>query len=153
MTLDVPSTPAADLRLRRFRPLWASKEVDASPALAYLRPAQMVELSPADAERLGVADGEHVEVRQNGHAIGGRAVIRAAVPAGSVFVAEGISDNPGNLLTGLEVSLRGSGRRADEAQAQTGVAGPAAGDAGEMRSNDPGMMSAPRTGFTQREGS
>ena len=50
------------LRLGTYRSLWSSKEVDVSPALQFLRPQQVVELSPRDAERLGIGEGDHVEV-------------------------------------------------------------------------------------------
>jgi NADH-quinone oxidoreductase subunit G len=108
--LDVPpSAPAASggaLRLGTFRSLWASKEVDVSPILRFLVPRQVVELSPADAEALGVHDGDEVEVGENGTRIRGTAKLRAAVPAGSVFVGEGVQDAPANLLTEPLVHVR-----------------------------------------------
>jgi NADH-quinone oxidoreductase subunit G len=70
---------------------------------------QVVELSPADAERLGIEHGEEVEVGSNGHRLRGAAVVRAAIPAGSVFVAEGTHDSPANVLTGAGlVEVRGT---------------------------------------------
>ena len=54
------------LRLGTYRPIWAAPECEISPALQYLIPAQQVELSPDDARRLGIADGDEVEVAQNG---------------------------------------------------------------------------------------
>jgi NADH-quinone oxidoreductase subunit G len=152
VSLDVPAASDGAFKLGRFRPLWASKEVDASPALQYLRPAQMVELSPLDAERLGIADGERVEVAQNGHAIAGRALLRAAIPAGSVFVAEGTHDDPGNVLTGTAVQIRGTGTKAPEADAQPVIAVPSVGPGGEMPDNDPEYTQPPPgTGFSQSE--
>jgi NADH-quinone oxidoreductase subunit G len=154
VALDVPTAaPTGDaFRLGRFRPLWASKEVDASPGLAYLRPAQMVELSPVDAQRLGIADGEQVQVGTNGSRVAGRAMVRAAIPPGSVFVSEGIGDEPANLLTGAAVELHPTGVRAPEADAQTVIAVPAAGPGGEMPSNDPSYTQPPDgTGFSQSE--
>jgi NADH-quinone oxidoreductase subunit G len=101
--LDVPpSVPAASdgaLRLGTFRSLWAAKEVDVSPILQFLIPKQMVELSPADAEALGVREGDRVEVGSNGTRIEGTVKLRAAVPVGSVFVSEGVRGAPANLLT------------------------------------------------------
>ena len=94
--LSVPAAaPAASngsLRLGTFRTLWASKEVDVSPALAFARPEPVVELSPADAERIGVGNGDEVEVGSNGTRYRGRTVVRAAIPAGSVFLPEGVGD-------------------------------------------------------------
>ena len=77
------------LRLGTWRSLWASPEVDLSPALRFLRPRQVVELSPVDADRLGVRDGDQVEVGANGTRVRGAARLRASVPGGSVFLVEG----------------------------------------------------------------
>ena len=108
--VDVPATtPAAGgkLRLGTFRPLWAAKEVDASPILQFAIPRQVVELSPEDAAALGIREGDRVEVRgSNGTRIAGAAKLRAAVPAGSVFVAEGVHDAPANLLSEPLVEVR-----------------------------------------------
>ena len=107
-TLDVPpAAPAAGdgaLRLGSYRSLWAAKEVDVSPILQFLVAKQMVELSPADAEALGVRDGDRVDVAatgggQNGTRVRGTAKLRAAVPAGSVFLSEGVRGAPANVLT------------------------------------------------------
>jgi NADH-quinone oxidoreductase subunit G len=100
--------PSADgaLRLGTYRSLWSSKEVDLSPALKFLRPEQVVELSPADAERLGVAEGDRVEVGSNGTRVLGSARLRAAVRSGSVFLAEGTREQPANALTDALVELR-----------------------------------------------
>ncbi|CAA9518695.1 MAG: NADH-ubiquinone oxidoreductase chain G, partial [uncultured Solirubrobacteraceae bacterium] len=107
--LDPPRpAPQANgsLRLGTFRSLWTSKEVDASPALQFLRPRQSVELSPADAERLGVAPGDTVELGSNGTRVQGAAMLRASVPTGSVFVVEGTASDGANLLTDPLVEVR-----------------------------------------------
>jgi NADH-quinone oxidoreductase subunit G len=107
--LEVPTaTSATDrmLRLGTFRPLWASKEVDVSPSLRFLRPVQMVELSPADAEALGVREGDRVEVGSNGTRVTGAAKLRAAIPGGSVFLVEGTHEQPANALTESLVEVR-----------------------------------------------
>jgi NADH-quinone oxidoreductase subunit G len=113
-----PSSLGA-LALGTYRPLWASPEVEVSPALKFLVPDQAVELSPEDSERLGIADGEQVLVAQvdgspaahsgeAGRRAGGngegtrlhaRAVIRSAVPAGRAFLAEGLPVESANVLT------------------------------------------------------
>jgi len=97
-----PPAPAATngkLALGTYRPLWASPEVEISPALQYLVPRQAVELSPADASLRGIADGEQVVVAQNGTRLEATAVIRSTVPDGAAFLADGIADANANALT------------------------------------------------------
>jgi NADH-quinone oxidoreductase subunit G len=102
----VPATTEGALRLGTFRSLWSSKEVDVSPALRFLRPRQVVELSPTDAERLGIIEGDQVEVGSNGTRVTGAVKLRAAVPGGSVFIAEGTHEQPANALTDAMVEVR-----------------------------------------------
>jgi NADH-quinone oxidoreductase subunit G len=108
--VEVPPAAAAardgSLRLGRFRSLWADKTVDASPLLHFLRAQQVVELSPDDARALGIREGERVEVGSNGSRVQGAVKLRAAVPAGSVFVAEGVHGQPANRLTDALVTVR-----------------------------------------------
>ena len=106
--LRVPDAAPSGLRYGTFRTVWASKEVDLSPILHFARPKAAVEVSPADADRLHLQHGEEVEVRSNGHRLTGPAVIRASVPTGSVFVAEGVVDAPANLITTQTVEIRGT---------------------------------------------
>jgi NADH-quinone oxidoreductase subunit G len=87
------------LRLGTYRPLWASPEVEISPALKFLVPEPTIELSPDDARRLGVGDGEDVEVGSNGTRLNVIASIRSGVPAGSAFLADGIASESANALT------------------------------------------------------
>ena len=94
-----PRATKGALRLGTYRSLWSSKEVDVSPVLQFLRPQQVVELSPVDAERLGVADGDQVEVGSNGHA---RA--RPGAPA---------RGGPGRLGVHRRGHARPAGQRAD----------------------------------------
>ena len=139
-----PLTSNGSLRLGTFRTLWASKEVDVSPVLQFAVPRQVVELSAADAERLGIEHGEEVEVGSNGHGVRGAAVVRAAVPAGSVFVAEGVHDAPANVLTGAGlVEVRGT-REYVGAPATTGGSGAMAEQATAGTSTDDTAPGAPR---------
>jgi NADH-quinone oxidoreductase subunit G len=99
---SVPAPAAASnghLALGTYRPIWASPEVEVSPALKYLIAEQQVELSPQDAQRLGIHDGEDVIVAQNGTRVAATAAVRSAVPAGSAFLAEGIAVASANSLT------------------------------------------------------
>ncbi|HEY1716377.1 MAG TPA: NADH-quinone oxidoreductase subunit NuoG [Solirubrobacteraceae bacterium] len=88
------------LRLGTYRPIWAAPECEISPALKFLIPEQQLELSPEDALRLGVLHGEEIVVAQNGTRLAAKAFIRSAVPAGSAFLADGLSVESANVLTG-----------------------------------------------------
>src|SRR5207248_150120 len=106
--VEYVATPPGDgaLRLGTYRPIWAAPEVEVSPALHYTIARQHVELSPRDAERLRVTHGETVTVSQNGTALKATAHVRADVPAGTAFLAEGIAADSANALTeqAIEVS-------------------------------------------------
>ena len=71
-----------------------------------MQPRQVVELSPLDAGKLGVRDGDEVEVGSNGTRVRGPARLRAAVPGGSVFLVEGTHEQPANVLTDPLVAVR-----------------------------------------------
>ena len=107
-----PLTGAAEhgaLRLGTWRSLWAAPEVELSPVLKFMQPHQVVELSPVDAEKLGVREGDQVEVGSNGTRVRGAARLRAAIPGGSVFLVEGTREEPANLLTEPLVAVRRAG--------------------------------------------
>jgi len=87
------------LRLGTAPSLWATREGDHAPALRFLAPAQRAELSPADAERLGIAAGDEVEVASNGTSVRAVAALRSAMPAGSVFLIEGTERENATALT------------------------------------------------------
>jgi NADH-quinone oxidoreductase subunit G len=99
------TSPVGMLALGTYRPLWAAPEVEVSPALKYLVPDQHVELSPEDARRLQIADGEEVVVGENGTRLHARAVIRSLIPAGSAFLAEGLAADSANQLTATAVEV------------------------------------------------
>jgi len=94
-----PIAVDGSLALGVYRPIWAAPECEISPALRYLLPAQQVELSPQDAQRLGIDDGDEVTVSQNGTRLGARAAVRSAVPPGTAFLATGIAADSANALT------------------------------------------------------
>ncbi len=96
------------LRLGRYRSIWAAPEVEISPALKFTVARQQVELSPEDARRLGIGDGDAVLVSQNGTTLRGSAHVRSGVPAGTAFLADGIADGSANAFTEpvVEVSKR-----------------------------------------------
>ncbi len=95
-----PSAPSnGALRLGTYRPIWAAPEVEISPALHHTIARQQIELSPEDAQRLGIDHGESVDVAQNGTRLRARAAVRSGVPAGSAFLADGIASESANTLT------------------------------------------------------
>jgi NADH-quinone oxidoreductase subunit G len=94
------------LRLGTYRSIWAAPEVDISPALRFTVAEQQVELSPQDAHRLGIGDGEAVLISQNGTRLSGRAAVRTGVPEGTAFVATGIAEQSANALTEPVVEVR-----------------------------------------------
>ena len=101
-----PAAGGGRLALGTYRPLFASPEVEISPALQYLVTAQHVELSPGDASDRGILDGEMVVVAQNGTRLEATAVVRSAVPAGSAFLADGIADSSANVLNEPLIEVR-----------------------------------------------
>jgi NADH-quinone oxidoreductase subunit G len=94
------------LRLGTYRSIWAAPEVEISPALRFTVAHQQVELSPQDALRLGIANGEDVEVSQNGTCLRGSAAVRSGVPEGTAFLADGIAEGSANSLTEPLVEVR-----------------------------------------------
>jgi NADH-quinone oxidoreductase subunit G len=101
---DAPANGA--LRLGTYRPIWASPEVEISPALQYTIARQQVELSPEDAARLGIGAGDRVEVSQNGTKLSGTAHVRTGVAEGTAFLAEGIATDSANALTEAAIEVR-----------------------------------------------
>ncbi|WP_354700401.1 NADPH-Fe(3+) oxidoreductase subunit alpha [Paraconexibacter sp. AEG42_29] len=101
-------TPNGRLRLGTFRSIWASSEVEASPALKFLAPRQQVEMAPADARRLGVRHGEKVLVGSGGDGttVEATVTLRDAALPGSVFLQTGITNNAANVLDGPLVEIR-----------------------------------------------
>jgi NADH-quinone oxidoreductase subunit G len=108
--LEAPrAVPPADgqLRLGTFRSIWASAEVEVSPALKFLHPRQRIEMSPEDARRLALTPGEQVVVGTNGTSVGATVTVRADAPEGTVFLEEAIpGDDAANVLRGAHVEVR-----------------------------------------------
>jgi NADH-quinone oxidoreductase subunit G len=107
---DGPAQPgqsvAGALRLGTFRSIWAAPEVERSPALKFLHPRQRVEMAPGDASRLGLAHGDKVTVSADGAGVQAVVALRAASPAGSVFLEDGIPVDAANVLDGPLVDIR-----------------------------------------------
>ena len=101
------AAPTGSLALGTYRDLWAGPITELNPPLKFLQPRQRVEMSPADAERLGVGSGERVSVGQNGAALAAEVQVKERVPEGVVFLAEGTAeDNANGLLNGGPVRVQ-----------------------------------------------
>ena len=171
---EEPSTNGA-LRLGTYTPIWASPEVETSPALKFLTARQQVELSPPDAQRLGIASGDRVQVAQlddssaarsgeAGSRAGGRlegeirvnaiAAVRTGVPPGTAFLADGIATDSANRLTEGMVEVRpAEGGRKSEAGRKTGTYGRFLIQAPPQRPGEAlGQGSAPQGSVPQRPG-
>jgi anaerobic selenocysteine-containing dehydrogenase len=88
------------LRLQRYRAHFSGPAVARVPELAFHRPEPEVELSPADAERRGIATGDAVVVRSNGTAVELRARVSRKLVEGVARVAE---EHAGDLHPAVEV--------------------------------------------------
>jgi len=98
--------PAASLTLGTYRDLWAGPITELNPPLKFLQPGQRIELSLTDAERLGLKNGEQVEVAQNGTTVQARVAITERLQEGVCFLIEGTAeDNANGLLNGGPVSV------------------------------------------------
>jgi NADH-quinone oxidoreductase subunit G len=95
-----------ELLLGTYRDLWATPVTELNPPLRFLEPQQRVELAPADAERLGLSDGDEVSVSQNETSVGARVAIRERMGEGACFLIEGTAaDNANTLLNGGPVAV------------------------------------------------
>jgi NADH-quinone oxidoreductase subunit G len=93
--LAEPPAPREGLVLGAAPTLWTGPEVEYSPSLRFLATGEQAWLSVEDARRLGVADGDEVELSVNGDRLSATAVVRTAVPAGSVFLsAPALAEGP-----------------------------------------------------------
>jgi NADH-quinone oxidoreductase subunit G len=101
-----PPSGCASLTLGTYRDLWAGPITELNPPLKFLEPQQRAELSPADAERLGLQHGDQVEVASNGTVVLARVAIRERQQEGVVFLIEGTAkDNANGLLNGGPVEV------------------------------------------------
>jgi NADH-quinone oxidoreductase subunit G len=82
-----PPSPPEGLVLAGAPTLWTGPEVEYSPSLRFLATGEKAWLSVDDARRLGVKSGDEVELSVNGDRLSAIAIVRTAVPAGSVFLS------------------------------------------------------------------
>jgi len=92
------STIGDTLTLGTFRDLWANPVTDLSPSLNYLIPAQRLEVSTADAKRLGLSRGDEVAVKAGDKEVVARVAVRGAMPEGTCFLIEGTIEGNANVF-------------------------------------------------------
>jgi NADH-quinone oxidoreductase subunit G len=90
------------LAVGTYRDLWAGEVAERSPALRFLVPSQTLELAPADAQRLGVAQGDEVDVRSNGTSLHARVKVHERMRTGAGFLIDGLAEDSANVLAGAE---------------------------------------------------
>jgi NADH-quinone oxidoreductase subunit G len=94
---DAPSAQG-QLALGTYRDLWAGPITELNPPLKFLMPHQRIEISPQDAQRLDLKNGEAVRVSQNGNAVDAAVLIKERIAPGTVFLAEGVGGANANAL-------------------------------------------------------
>ncbi|MCW2988389.1 MAG: NADH-quinone oxidoreductase, chain, partial [Solirubrobacterales bacterium] len=105
-TLPDSNGGSPKLALGTYRDLWAGSITELNPPLKFLEPQQRAELSPADADRLGLKHGDEVEVAGNGAVVLAKVAIRERQQEGVVFLIEGTAaDNANGLLNGGPVEV------------------------------------------------
>jgi NADH-quinone oxidoreductase subunit G len=87
--LEDPAPPGEGLQLGVRPSLWTGPETEHSPSLRFLAGPARFELSPHDAERLGVAAGDELALLVNGDSVRAAASVRSAVTPGAVFLVGG----------------------------------------------------------------
>ena len=96
----------ATMRLGTYRDLWAGPITELNAPLKFLLPEQRVEVSPADAERLGLSSGDAVRVSQNGSSVEAKVEVKERVQPGICFLTEGVAEgNANQLLNGGPVEV------------------------------------------------
>jgi NADH-quinone oxidoreductase subunit G len=100
-----PQPPDRALRLAPVPDLWASWEIEHSPALGFLAARQQLQLHPDDAAELGVAQGAEVEVASNGHSLRATVRLREAARRGFAYLTLGTADDNANVIFDGEPAL------------------------------------------------
>jgi len=105
-TREPGSVPAAGaespgLRLVAYRPLFSGAAVERTPELHFQRPADEVQIAPADARARGIRNGATVKVSSNGTSLELRARVTRELAAGTVRVAR---DHAADLHAVVEVT-------------------------------------------------
>jgi NADH-quinone oxidoreductase subunit G len=95
---QAPKPPPEGLLLGTYRDLWATPVTELNPALRFLAPAQRLELSATDAEKLGIENGDLAIVSANGASVTAAVAIRERLGDGTCFLVEGTSEDNANAL-------------------------------------------------------
>lgn len=104
--MPVTDAPAETLALGTYRDIWSGPITELNPPLKFLKPSQHLELSPEDAQRLGLATGDKVRVTQGDRSLEATALIKERTPEGVCFLAEAIPGaNANSLLNGHQVRV------------------------------------------------
>jgi anaerobic selenocysteine-containing dehydrogenase len=90
-----------ELRLLRYRPLFAGPGVERVRELQFQRPLGEVEISLVDADRRGIATGDTVRVSSNGTSVELRARVNRKLVQGVARIAE---EHAGDLHPSVEVA-------------------------------------------------
>jgi NADH-quinone oxidoreductase subunit G len=100
------SAPGGSFRLGTYRDLWTGAITELNPPLRFLAPKQRVEMSLADAERLGVKIGDLVKVSADGATVEAAVDVKERAQDGTVFLIEGVRGGNANaLLNGGPVNV------------------------------------------------
>ena len=98
---EPPEPPDGGLTLGTAPTLWSGAITRHAPSLKFLAPVQRLELSPSDAEHLGLTSGDQVEVSAGDQRVRASVALRQAVRPGSVFLVSGTDEeNATSLMNG-----------------------------------------------------
>ena len=104
--LEQPPAAPEGMVLGAAPSLWTGPEVEYSPSLRFLDTGPLVLLSPADAGRLGLSEGELAEVSADGETVEATVAIRTGVPEGSMFLSP-LTLAPGPAELGAREAVAG----------------------------------------------
>jgi NADH-quinone oxidoreductase subunit G len=98
--LEEPPAAPDGLVLAAAPTLWTGPAVEHSPSLRFLDTGDRALLSVEDARRLGLRNGDEVELAANGDTVSAIVVVRTGVPTGSVFLSSsGLAEGPVEIRT------------------------------------------------------
>ncbi len=97
--LEQPPELAEGMRLGAAPSLWSGAVTAHAPSLRFLAPVQCAELAPADAQRLGLQQGDEVVVSAGEESVRAPVALRQAVSPGSVFLTAGTAEQNATALT------------------------------------------------------